>query len=88
MLIDAKILSPGSKLVCANQNVRGVLNSDGSITVKIDGTERVFEYLSGAARFIEKISINGWIYWSIEIDGKKHDLSSFRDQYVEGKKNS
>lgn len=82
MLIDRGIILPGAELVCPNPKVSGTLNLDGSITVTIEGKEKNFQYLSGAARYIEKRSLNGWLYWSTVIDGKKRNLGDFRDQYL------
>ena len=88
MLIESKILLPGLELVCPNPKVRGNLNSDGSITVNIEGKEKKFDYLSGAARHIEKRSINGWIYWHVIINGEERNIGSFRDEYLKTKTSS
>lgn len=82
MLIESKILSPYTELLCPNPAVKGILNDDGSIKVFIKGEEKVFEYLSGAARHIEKRSINGWIYWQTMTKKGRVPLSVFRDKYV------
>lgn len=82
MLLDAGILSPGVELYCRVQEVRAILNADGSITVHMNGKEKVWEYLSGAARYVAKISLNGWTYWSIKINGEPRLLDSFREQYL------
>ncbi|MGC3973225.1 MAG: hypothetical protein QM771_02405, partial [Nitrospira sp.] len=83
MLIDSNILLPGSKLICTNPNVYGILNPNGSIKLFRDGKIKEFEYLSGAARFVEKRSINGWLYWHVLIGNKSTSLSSFRDTYID-----
>ena len=83
MLIESEILSPGLELVCANPNVHGILNSDGSIKIMMDGKEKIFPFLSGAARYIEKRSLNGWIYWQVRNGEGRTDLSAFRDAYIE-----
>jgi hypothetical protein len=82
MLIDSGIILPGAELVCPNPKVRGLLNPDGSIQVIIDGKEKTFQFLSGAARYIEKRSLNGWLYWSTMIDGERQNLGDFRDQFL------
>ncbi|HEU4551714.1 MAG TPA: hypothetical protein VFS25_02730 [Chitinophaga sp.] len=83
MLLDSGILTAEQELVCENPNVRGMLNGDGTITVRLEDIERRFDFLSGAARFIEKRSINGWLYWGTLVNGIKHNLGDFRDQYLE-----
>src|ERR1700678_1492841 len=82
MLIESEILPPGLELVCNNPKVRGVLNSDGSIKVFFEGKEKVFQFLSGAARHIEGRSLNGWIYWQIPAKEGGRTLSDFRDKYI------
>jgi len=82
MLLDSKILSPGLELTCANPDVNGELNADGSITVFYHSQRKKFDYLSGAARFIEKKSLNGWLYWDVVHDGTRKNLGAFRDQYL------
>ncbi len=82
MLLDAGILTPGLELHCRMQDARGILNADGSITVHLNGKEKVCEYLSGAARYVAKISLNGWTYWSIKINDEPRLLDSFREQYL------
>lgn len=83
MLLDSGILSAGLALVCDNPNVSGILNGDGSITIWLDGKEKKFDFLSGAARFIEKRSLNGWLYWEVIIEGERRNLGDFRDQYLQ-----
>lgn len=82
MLIEENILSPGQPLVCDNPAATGILNMDGSIKVFYKEEEKVFDFPSGAARYIEGRSINGWIYWRVPINGGTVPLSDFRDQYI------
>ena len=82
MLIESQILLAGQEIFCSNPSVNGFLNSDGSITVFINGRNKVYDYLSGAARHIEGRSLNGWIYWYVLRDGEKVPLGNFRDQYL------
>lgn len=87
MLIESKILSPGIELICAKPGIKALLNKDGSIKVFVDGNNKVFEYLSGAARYIEKKSVNGWIYWRTVTREGQVPLSEFRDKYIALKQN-
>ncbi|SDX36676.1 hypothetical protein SAMN05444410_11451 [Hydrobacter penzbergensis] len=82
MLIDVGLLHAGQEIFCENPSIKGVINLDGSITVNVDGKDCHFEYLSGAARHIEKRSLNGWLYWHTSIEGEKFCIGSFRDQYL------
>ena len=87
MLIDVGLLHEGQEIFCENPSVKGVINVDGSITVNIDGKDYHFDYLSGAARYIEKRSLNGWLYWYIALDGGRRSIGSFRDQYLNRSQN-
>ena len=83
MLIENGILSPGQPLVCGNPDATGILNADGSIKVFYrQEEEKLFDFLSGAARYIEGRSINGWIYWQVPANEGTVPLSDFRDQYI------
>jgi hypothetical protein len=82
-LIEAEILAPGIKLFSlGNGNVSGILNSDGGISLSIDMQEKVFHSPSGAARAIEKRSINGWIYWGAYESNEIKPLTFYRDRYI------
>lgn len=52
---------------------------DGSIFLAFNGKSQSFAFPSGAARAVEDISINGWIYWLIN----NKTLSQYREQYIE-----
>lgn len=83
MLIDGGILPVGSELACKNPDVRGILNGDGSLKVFFNGKEKILSFPSGAARFIENRSINGWIYWQVVTKDGNINLSEFRDKYIQ-----
>lgn len=82
MLVEAGFLKLGQELVCSNTKAKCSINTDGFVSLKYNGEDKIFEHLSGAARYIEKKSLNGWIYWQVEIDGRKIFLSELRDQYL------
>ena len=83
MIIEAGILSSGTKVYSiSNKEIHGVLNKDGSITLKIKEQTRNFPYPSGAARAIENLSINGWKYWTILDSNEYKDLVYFRDVFI------
>lgn len=84
MILESGILKPNSELfVLSNSEVEGILNADGSITVYLNGLKKVFPYPSGAARYVEKKSINGWLYWYVNTEGEKQSLSFYRDKYIQ-----
>lgn len=84
MIIDKGILKPNSLIVSlANSNVLGKLNEDGSLTITFQGQERSFPYPSGAARFVEKKSLNGWLYWCVAEKDCYKALSYYRKKYLE-----
>jgi Restriction Enzyme Adenine Methylase Associated len=82
MLIDSGILNEGQEIFCRNPNIKGIINNDGSITLDINDKKMAFGYLSGAARFIEKISLNGWLYWHVIHNNEKQPIGIFRDEYL------
>jgi hypothetical protein len=82
MLIDGGVLNTSQEIFCDNPAIKGILNADGSITVNIDGKDQTFNYLSGAARHIEKRSLNGWLYWHVKNGTEKYAIGSFRDEYL------
>lgn len=82
MIIRAGLLKPGTVLYAASNNaIMGKLNSDGSISLKIDGAIKTFPYPSGAARAIRNISVSGWVFWKIKEDGKLIDLLKYKERY-------
>lgn len=85
MLIDANLINPGQELFCPNPNAKGVINKDGSLKLIYEGKEVDFPFLSGAARYVEKRSLNGWIYWYTTTNGESQRLDTFRDQYLKQK---
>ncbi len=88
MLIESEILVPGIVLIRSNPDVRGILNSDGSINVFFKGKEKNFQFLSGAARYLEGKSLNGWRYWQTHTSEGLRALRDYRDQYILLKKES
>ncbi|WP_300601966.1 hypothetical protein [Niabella sp.] len=83
MILEKGILQANVKLTSmSNPEVEGVLNEDGSITVVANGKKKIFSFPSGAARYIERKSINGWIYWQIALKDVKYNLSHYRDLYI------
>lgn len=82
MIIKANLLNPGTVLYAASDNaITGVLNSDGSISLKIDGEVKKFPYPSGAARAIRNISVSGWVFWKTNEDGKLIELLKYKERY-------
>jgi hypothetical protein len=89
MIIKVGLLKPGTTLYAASDNsATGTLNSDGSITLIIDGFERIFPYPSGAARAIRNISISGWVFWKVREGEKLIDLLSFKQKYIDFNKDA
>ncbi|MCH5716683.1 DUF4357 domain-containing protein [Niabella hibiscisoli] len=82
MLLESKVLRSGTEIFCPNSTVKGFINHDGSVSVIIGNQEKNFESLSGAAKYIEGRSINGWIYWRTNTENGQVALSDFRDAYL------
>lgn len=83
MLIDKGLLFADAELSCHRPTARATVNSDGSVTVFVKDTQKVFDYLSGAARFVEDKSLNGWLYWFVTVGGKKVPLDHLRDKFLD-----
>lgn len=85
MLFDAGHLKVGQEVFSANPEATGIINKDGTLKVFYQDREKNFPFLSGAARYIENRSLNGWIYWFIEVDGQRESLDSIRELYLKSK---
>jgi len=82
MIIKAGLLKPGITLYAASDNnVKGILNADGSITLVIDDIQKIFPYPSGAARAVRNISVSGWVFWKVMEDGRLIDLLSYKQKF-------
>jgi len=82
-LIDEGFIKPDIKVYAtSNQNIEGVLNKDGAIILKIDGSEKIFPFPSGAARAIVNLSVNGWKFWKIKEDDNFIELSEIKKRYL------
>ena len=80
-LIEAGLLISGSSLFKIDTSEElGVVNSEGKIEIQKNGELRTFEYPSGAARWLEGRSINGWIYWGVDVEGELMSLKQLRDK--------
>lgn len=79
-LIDSGMIKPGTQIF-GDEGVEGIINIDGSLTVDINGTPKIFPFLSGAARRIEGRSLNGWLYWKTIENGQLVTLKSIRDKF-------
>ena len=82
-LIDEGFIKPNTIVFAtSNQNIEGLLNKDGAIILKIDGSERIFPFPSGAARAIVNTSVNGWKFWKIKEDDNFIELSEVKKRYL------
>jgi hypothetical protein len=82
MLLEVGLIQPGQEVSCGNQECSGSINSDGSLRIIFKGNEKNFPYLSGAARYVEKRSINGWLYWFVVENGQITTFDDLRQQYL------
>jgi hypothetical protein len=86
MIINAGILQPGTKLYAASDNkVTSTLNVDGSVTLELNGEEKIYPYPSGAARAVRNISVSGWVFWRVMEDGRFIELTEFKHRYLKSK---
>jgi hypothetical protein len=86
MIINQGLISPDIPVYGPNSKTStGILNDNGSISVTVLGKAKTYPYPSGAARAIEKISLNGWLYWHVNDNGTYRNLDYFRKKYIESK---
>ncbi len=84
MIIDQGLINPNIPIFGPKSDTpTGILNSDGSVSVTIIGKAKTYPYPSGAARSIEKMSLNGWIYWHVNDNGTYRNLDYYRKKYIE-----
>lgn len=82
MIINAGIVKTGTKVYSSpNNEVVGILDKEGAITIKINDEIKTFAFPSGAGRAITKKSINGWKYWRILDNGTYNELSYYKEKY-------
>lgn len=87
MLLDAGRLNVGQKIHPLNgKAVFGVILADGKIEVELNSRKKSYISLSGAARAVEDLSVNGWTYWYTDVDGQKKPLTETRTEYLNSKK--
>jgi hypothetical protein len=80
-LINNELLEPSTDLYKVKTGEKlGKLNQNGTISVVSNGIEKIAEDPSGAARWIEKISLNGWTYWGVKKGQKIVSLSELREK--------
>jgi len=82
MIIDSGLLKPNTIIYSdSNPLVNGKLTNEGSIVLTIDNITKTYFYPSGAARFVVKVSVNGWIFWKVKVGNEMKQLSYFRELY-------
>jgi len=83
-IIESGIIKTGTKVFAISDNqITGVLNNDGSLTLNIDNQQKIFPFPSGAARAVTKTSVNGWIFWMIDDNGTINNLKFYKEKYME-----
>lgn len=85
MLVEAGVIKANTKVYAKDDNISGIINKDGSITIEINGKIENFPYPSGAARAIVHKSVNGWIFWRIKESENFRTLSEIKKEYLENK---
>lgn len=82
MILDSGIIEPDTFIYSSSQpEVKGKINSDGSITIPLNSQDKVFHSPSGAARAVVKLSVNGWTFWRLLINNEYKELSFLRELY-------
>ena len=82
MLIEAGAILPNTKVYASKDHeIVGNINSDGSISLIINNQEKKYPFPSGAARAITKSSVNGWLFWRINISGAYIELANIKKDY-------
>ena len=87
MILDSGLIEPDTLIYSSSQpEVKGKINSDGSITLLLDRQDKVFHSPSGAARAVVKLSVNGWTFWRFLINNEYKELSFLRELYYDALK--
>ena len=84
-LIEGGIIESGAPVFSPVNDIIGHIDDTGSIFITINGKQKNFSSPSGAAKAIEKKSLNGWLYLKL-LDNESNiirNLSFFRDKYME-----
>ncbi|MFN8180641.1 MAG: hypothetical protein ACO1G7_00555 [Bacteroidota bacterium] len=82
MLLESGLVEPGTIIYSDTKPVKTAkINSDGLISIDIDGNRKLYPYPSGAARAIVNLSVNGWTFWKIKINGELKEISYLRTIY-------
>jgi hypothetical protein len=83
MIIDSGFLKPDTKIYASiDENITGIINSNGAIEIIINGEKIVFPFPSGAARVFAKTSVNGWKFWKIRYNNDLIELAEFKKIYL------
>lgn len=86
MLIEAGILHEGQEIYPLNgKPVVGIIQANGKVEVTLNSQKKSYLSLSGAARGVEDLSINGWNYWYTKQDGRNKVLSESRAEFLQKK---
>ena len=84
MLIDNAIIHSGEVIVCMkNRGISGKILDDGLISLEMENSTVTYLSLSGAAKAVENISINGWTYWGIIKNEEIQDLATYRKRFYD-----
>jgi hypothetical protein len=82
MILDSGLVEAGTCIYSSSQpEVKGKINSDGSITLLLNRQDKVFHSPSGAARAVVKLSVNGWTFWKLLVNNEYKELSFLRKLY-------
>lgn len=82
ILLESGLVEPGTIIYSDTKPVKTAkINSDGLISIDIDGNRKLYPYPSGAARAIVNLSVNGWTFWKIKINGELKEISYLRTIY-------
>jgi hypothetical protein len=82
MLLESGLITPGTILYSDTNPVKtATINSDGLISIDVDGNRKFFPYPSGAARALVNLSVNGWTFWKIKVNGELEKISHLRIIY-------
>lgn len=77
MLLESGLVEPGTIIYSDTKPVKTAkINSDGLISIDIDGNRKLYPYPSGAARAIVNLSVNGWTF------GKSKSTESLKKYHI------
>lgn len=84
MMLEKGLIEPNTRLYpLKNKDVQAIVKPNGKIEITIDSKVQQTNSLSGAAKIVTGLQLNGWKYWHVDINGELIEISNLRKKYFE-----